>query len=142
MRITWFAPALKSVRSGVLTGSIAPLNEAGQEGEEGGLRMNLCVRFVRGLGIAGFVLGGMFLSICAVKLTAPAAHAQAASAPAVNSIVVEGNRRVEAATVRSYFKPGPSGRLDAQAIDDAYKSLTQLAFSRMSASARPAAISW
>ena len=85
--------------------------------------MNLCVRFVRGLGIAGFVLGGMFLSICAVKLTAPAAHAQAASAPAVNSIVVEGNRRVEAATVRSYFKPGPSGRLDAQAIDDAYKSL-------------------
>src|SRR6516225_9152653 len=90
--------------------------------------MNLCVRFVRGLGIAGFVLGGMVLSVAAVRLAASTAYAQAAprpaaEAPSVNSIVVEGNRRVEAATIRSYFRPGPSGRLDAQAIDDAYKAL-------------------
>ena len=89
--------------------------------------MNLCVRFVRGLGIAGFVLGGVVLSTAAVRLAASTAYAQAArpaaEAPSVNSIVVEGNRRVEAATVRSYFRPGPSGRLDAQAIDDAYKAL-------------------
>ena len=28
------------------------------------------------------------------------------------SIQVEGNRRVEVETIRSYFKPGPGGRLD------------------------------
>jgi outer membrane protein insertion porin family len=90
--------------------------------------MNLCVRFVRGLGIAGFVLGGVILSAAAAGLAASAAYAQApakqtSEAPSANSIVVEGNRRVEAATIRSYFRPGPSGRLDAQAIDDAYKAL-------------------
>ncbi len=85
--------------------------------------MNLCVRFVRGLSIAGFVLGGIVLSSVAVSLTAGVAYAQTPGAQAVNSIVVEGNRRVEASTVRSYFKPGPSGRLEAQNIDDAYKAL-------------------
>jgi outer membrane protein insertion porin family len=85
--------------------------------------MNLCVRFVRGLSIAGFVLGGIVLSSAAVSLTAGVADAQTSGAQAVNSIVVEGNRRVEASTVRSYFKPGPSGRLEAQNIDDAYKAL-------------------
>ncbi len=85
--------------------------------------MNLCVRFVRGLSIAGFVLGGIVLSSAAVSLTAGVAYAQTPGAQAVNSIVVEGNRRVEASTVRSYFKPGPSGRLEAQNIDDAYKAL-------------------
>ena len=34
----------------------------------------------------------------------------------VASIAVEGNRRVEVETIRSYFKPGPGGRLD-QAAD-------------------------
>src|SRR3984885_4785383 len=85
--------------------------------------MNLCVRFVRGLGIAGLVLGGIVLSSAAVSLTAGVAYAQTPGAQAVNSIVVEGNRRVEASTVRSYFKTGPSGRLEAQNIDDAYKAL-------------------
>ena len=85
--------------------------------------MNLCVRFVRGLSIAGFVLGGIVLSSVAVSLTAGVVYAQTPGAQAVNSIVVEGNRRVEASTVRSYFKPGPSGRLEAQNIDDAYKAL-------------------
>jgi outer membrane protein insertion porin family len=85
--------------------------------------MNLCARFVRGLSIAGFVLGGMVLSLAAVNMTAGAAYAQTTNSPTVNSIVVEGNRRVEASTVRSYFKVGPGGRLDAQVIDDAYKAL-------------------
>jgi outer membrane protein insertion porin family len=85
--------------------------------------MNLCVRFVRGLGIAGFVLGGMVLTLAAVSLTAGVACAQTPNSQAVNSIVVEGNRRVEASTVRSYFKPGPGGGFDAQSIDDAYKAL-------------------
>jgi outer membrane protein insertion porin family len=85
--------------------------------------MNLCVRFVRGLSIAGFVLGGMVLQLTAVGLSAGVAYAQTSQSPAVGSIVVEGNRRVEASTVRSYFKAGASGRLDAQSIDDAYKAL-------------------
>src|SRR5215469_943175 len=84
--------------------------------------MNLGVRFVRGLGIVGLVLGGMLFNLAAVNLTAGAAYAQAEN-PAANSIVVEGNRRVEAATVRSYFRVGAGGRIDAQAIDDAYKAL-------------------
>ena len=46
-----------------------------------------------------------------------------AVAQTVNSIVVEGNRRVEAATIRSYFKPGPGGRLGPAEIDEALKAL-------------------
>jgi len=79
--------------------------------------MNLCARFIRGLSIAGFVLGGIVLSVAAVSLTDGGAYAQTLNSQTVNSIVVEGNRRVEASTVRSYFKVGPSGRLDAQVID-------------------------
>lgn len=41
------------------------------------------------------------------------------------SIGVEGNRRIEADTIRSYFKPGPSGRLDAARIDDGLKALVE-----------------
>jgi outer membrane protein insertion porin family len=85
--------------------------------------MNLCVRFVRGLSIAGLVLGGIVLSLAAISVTAGVAYAQTSGSQIVNSIVVEGNRRVEASTVRSYFKAGPGGRLDAQSIDDAYKAL-------------------
>ena len=39
------------------------------------------------------------------------------------SIVVEGNRRVEAETIRSYFKPGAGGRLDSGSINDALRAL-------------------
>jgi outer membrane protein insertion porin family len=46
-----------------------------------------------------------------------------AYAQTVGSIVVEGNRRVEANTIRSYFKPGPDGRIGAFQIDEGYKSL-------------------
>jgi outer membrane protein insertion porin family len=46
-----------------------------------------------------------------------------AAAQSVGSIVVEGNRRVEADTVRSYFKPGPNGHLDAVRIDEGLKAL-------------------
>jgi len=36
--------------------------------------------------------------------------ASPAAAQMASSIVVEGNRRVEADTIRSYFKPGPTAR--------------------------------
>ncbi|MEW6644458.1 MAG: outer membrane protein assembly factor BamA [Pseudomonadota bacterium] len=56
-------------------------------------------------------------SVTGVLVSSPAL------AQSVSSIVVEGNRRVEADTIRSYFKPGPGGRLDSGRIDDALKAL-------------------
>jgi outer membrane protein insertion porin family len=47
----------------------------------------------------------------------------AALAQTVNSIVVEGNRRVEADTIRSYFRPGPGGRLGPEQEDEGLKAL-------------------
>jgi outer membrane protein insertion porin family len=44
-------------------------------------------------------------------------------AQTVNSIVVEGSRRVEPATIRSYFRAGPGGRLGPAEIDEGLKSL-------------------
>src|SRR5215467_12559957 len=73
---------------------------------------------VRGLGIVCLVLGGISLSGGVVSLTARSAYAQT-----VSSIVVQGNQRVEADTIRSYFRPGPGGRLDAFQIDEGVKAL-------------------
>jgi outer membrane protein insertion porin family len=53
-----------------------------------------------------------------VSLTARPVYAQT-----VSSIVVQGNQRVEADTIRSYFKAGPGGRLDAFQIDEGVKAL-------------------
>ncbi len=108
---------LKPAKSGVVPVQTS-LSWGGQEGEKGGLRMNLCGWFVRGLGIASFVLAGVVLNLAAVSLTAGVAYSQT-----VDSIIVEGNRRVEAATIRSYFKAGPGGHLNAQILDDGYKAL-------------------
>src|SRR6185503_16526131 len=47
----------------------------------------------------------------------------AAVAQAVNTIVVEGNRRVEASTIRSYFKAGPDGRVGPAQINEGVQSL-------------------
>ncbi|MET0905186.1 MAG: outer membrane protein assembly factor BamA, partial [Tardiphaga sp.] len=48
-----------------------------------------------------------------------------AMAQTAASIAVEGNRRVDVETIRSYFRPGPSGRLDQGSIDDGLKSLIE-----------------
>jgi outer membrane protein insertion porin family len=80
--------------------------------------MKLSMRLIRGLGVAGLVLVGVVLGVGAVTLTGVPARAQS-----VSSIVVEGNQRVEAATIRSYFKPGPNGQLDAFQIDEGIKGL-------------------
>ncbi len=79
--------------------------------------MRLRVGFFRGLAFAGCVLGGVVVgSVGGALLSATAAYAQTAN------IVVEGNRRVEASTIRSYFNSS-SGRLDAAAIDNGLKAL-------------------
>ena len=80
--------------------------------------MGLWVR-VRGLAVAGLVLGGVFLGLSVASVaTAGSAVAQTAS-----SIVVEGNRRVEADTVRSYFRVAPGERLDPIKADEGVKAL-------------------
>jgi len=86
---------------------------------KGTLRMGCGVRLLRGLGIVGLVLGGAFLGSAAVAVgTADVVWAQSAS-----NIVVEGNRRVEADTIRSYFHAGAGEHLDAAKIDAALKAL-------------------
>jgi outer membrane protein insertion porin family len=80
--------------------------------------MDMCVRVRRGLVAAGLLLGVALFGVASIA--APAAHAQADMA---TSIVVEGNRRVEADTIRSYFKVPPGEHIDAAKIDSALKAL-------------------
>jgi outer membrane protein insertion porin family len=80
--------------------------------------MDMGVRVKRGLVVAGLLLG-----MGAFGLLAGAAVAAPTGGLSTSSIVVEGNRRVDTDTIRSYFKPGPGGRLDAAAIDAGLKAL-------------------
>ena len=82
--------------------------------------MKFCKWLARGLGIIGLVLTGIVLSASVVSVTTERAYAQAIT---VSSIVVQGNQRVDADTIRSYFRPGPGGRLDAFQIDEGVKAL-------------------
>ena len=81
--------------------------------------MRLCVRLVRGLLFSTLVLGSILVGAGVVAV----ASSDVAVAQTVNSIVVQGNRRVEADTVRSYFHPGPNGRLGPAEVDEALKAL-------------------
>ena len=81
--------------------------------------MDVWVRLFRGLGVAGLILGRVVLCVVAIS----AATASFAVAQTADTIIVEGNRRVEADTIRSYFRPGPGQRLDAAKIDEALKAL-------------------
>ncbi|HXW24912.1 MAG TPA: POTRA domain-containing protein, partial [Xanthobacteraceae bacterium] len=82
--------------------------------------MKSWVRAYRGLSVACIVLGGALLGSGAVviPMASPAAAQSAAT-----TIVVEGNRRVEAETIRAYFRPVPGERLDAAKIDEGLKAL-------------------
>jgi len=76
------------------------------------------------------VRGGLLAALIMVAIPVAASLAVlAVSSPAVaqtvDSIQVEGNRRVEVATIRSYFKAGPGGRLDQGHIDDGLKALIE-----------------
>src|SRR5215471_8076856 len=82
--------------------------------------MGRCVRGLRGLGFASMVLGGVLFCLLAVSL----GSAERALAQSASQIVVEGNKRVEADTIRSYFRGGADGdRLDAARIDAGLKAL-------------------
>ena len=90
-----------------------------RENKLGAGRMRLWVRFFRGLSLVAAVYGGAILGAAIGSVALPGtAVAQSAS-----SIVVQGNRRVDAETIRSYFRASPGQRLDAVAIDEAWKAL-------------------
>src|SRR6266550_2025793 len=80
--------------------------------------MGLWVR-VRGLALAGLVLGGVVVGCGLAFLVA----ADSVVAQTASSIIVEGNRRVESDTIRSYFRVGPAERLDALKVDEGIKAL-------------------
>src|ERR1700730_18051896 len=76
------------------------------------------------------VRGGVLAALIMVAVPVAASLAallvsSSALAQTVDSIQVEGNRRVEVATIRSYFKAGPGGRLDQGHIDDGLKALIE-----------------
>jgi len=81
--------------------------------------MGLGVRVLRGLAVCCVVLGGIPVGAGIVSV----ASSGVASAQSANSIEVRGNRRVEAETVRTYFKPGPGGQLTAEQENEGLKAL-------------------
>src|SRR5258707_15310713 len=86
--------------------------------------MGICVRVVRGLALSCLILGGILVGAgCVTVASSGVAVAQTAS-----SIVVEGSRRVEADTIRSYFKPDPGGRLGPEQEDEPLKALVGTGF--------------
>jgi outer membrane protein insertion porin family len=103
----------------VLSTSRRTVDQSVKRVEKGALRMNLWVRQLRGLCLVGMVLAGI---ACCTAVGAVATAGYAVAQPA-GSIVVEGNRRVEAETIRSYFRTNPGERLDSYKIDQALKAL-------------------
>jgi outer membrane protein insertion porin family len=81
--------------------------------------MGICVRALRGLALNCLILGGILVGAGSVTV----GFSGAAVAQTASSIVVEGSRRVEAETIRSYFKPGPGGRIGPEQEDEALKAL-------------------
>jgi outer membrane protein insertion porin family len=63
------------------------------------------------------------LLVAALGLIAAPAIADQAATQAGQTITVEGNRRIDVETVRSYFHAAPDGRYDAAALDAALKAL-------------------
>src|SRR5580692_12279574 len=88
--------------------------------DKGALRMNVGMR-VRGGLLAALIIFALPVAatLAAMLVSSPVA------AQTVESIQVEGNRRVELETIRSYFKPGPGGKLDQGRIDDGLKALIE-----------------
>src|SRR5689334_18401914 len=109
----------KPVESMVLSSSRDNAAARAARVEKGALRMVVWVRLARSLCFALFLLGG---AACCTAVGSLAA-ASSAAAQTATTIVVEGNRRVEASTIRSYFFTNPGERLDSFKIDQALKAL-------------------
>src|SRR5882724_2054324 len=119
---TFAAPA-KLATSRAINGNLLVRRGAGRQwNDKGALRMNFGMRVRGGLFAALIMFATPVAAMLAVLLVPSAVAAQT-----VSSIQVEGNRRVEVETIRSYFKPGPGGRLDQGSIDDGLKALIETA---------------
>jgi outer membrane protein insertion porin family len=117
---TFAAPAnLATSRS--IDGNLPTRGGAGRHwNDKGALRMNVGMRVRAGL-VAALVM-------CALPVAGTLASivmSSSAAAQSVASIQVEGNRRVEVETIRSYFRAGPGGRLEQAQIDDGLKALIE-----------------
>jgi outer membrane protein insertion porin family len=88
--------------------------------------MNVGMR-VRGGLLAALIMFAVPVAagLATMLVSSPAAAQKPTAAQNVSTIQVEGNRRVEIETIRSYFKPGPGGRLDQAQIDDGLKALIE-----------------
>ncbi|MDR3483471.1 MAG: outer membrane protein assembly factor BamA [Bradyrhizobium sp.] len=79
-----------------------------------------------GMRVRGGVLAAlMMFAMPAAATLGVALVSSPAAAQTVSSIEVQGNRRVEIETIRSYFKGGPGGHLDQGQIDDGLKALIE-----------------
>ncbi|HVX77325.1 MAG TPA: outer membrane protein assembly factor BamA [Bradyrhizobium sp.] len=78
-----------------------------------------------GMRVRGGLLAALILVATPIAASLAALMPSSAAAQTVSSIEVQGNRRVEAETIRSYFRAGPGGRLDQAAIDDGLKALIE-----------------
>ncbi|HEX7565666.1 MAG TPA: outer membrane protein assembly factor BamA, partial [Bradyrhizobium sp.] len=82
--------------------------------------MNFGMRVRGGVLAALIMFGAPATATLGVALVSSPAAAQT-----VSSIEVQGNRRVEIETIRSYFKGGAGGHLDQGQIDDGLKALIE-----------------
>src|SRR5262245_53113881 len=82
------------------------------------LRRLWALRSLRG----ALVLVAALLSVPTIA-TAQGGSSHASLSHAATAITVEGNRRIEPDTIRSYFRADASGRIDALAADAALKAL-------------------
>src|SRR5262249_53759721 len=114
-----FPPHVKAGTNGGLGGCLRAA-EGGRRREQnkGAWRMKLWVGVLRRAGIAASLFAVVLVSVTVGAIaTADSAAAQ--------PIVVQGNRRVEASPIQSYFRLQPGERLDDIKINSAYKSLIE-----------------
>src|SRR5450432_3867191 len=78
-----------------------------------------------GILIRGGLLAPLMFGVPVAAALLASLAAMPAFAQILDTIGVEGNRRVEVETIRSYFKAGPGGRLDRGQIDDGLKALIE-----------------
>jgi outer membrane protein insertion porin family len=116
-----FAVWAKLATSEAASGNLPDRRGAMRHGnQKGALRMNVGMR-VRG----GVLAALMMFAMPAAATLGIALVSSPAAAQTVSSIEVQGNRRVEIETIRSYFKGDANGRLDQGAIDDGLKALIE-----------------
>lgn len=118
-----FATGVKLATSWATQGILSVRRGAGRRywNDKGAWRMIFGLRGFRGGLFAASIMVAMPVAASVTAALIPST----AVAQTVASIVVEGNRRVDVDTIRSYFRPGPSGRLDQGVIDDGLKLLIE-----------------